>query len=144
MLIRLSPIVPEVQATLHLLCSPDVSASMSHCAEISLSPGCSLLQAWEWAAGLTPKPGLLFSVRGYVRFLMTKGCGELFARVTDVVSAGCADRTQRMQPVCKCASCLHLHVSPSPALALPSPQQSPGKISSNPTSLHAGGLPQRM
>lgn len=72
MLIRLNPIVPEVQATLHLLCSPDVSALMSHCAEISLSPGRSLLQAWEWAAGLSPKSGLLFSARAYVRFLMTR------------------------------------------------------------------------
>lgn len=96
MLICLNPTVPEVQATLHLLCSPAVSASMSHCAEISLSPGRSLLQAWEWAAGPKTRP-FIFSAR--LRALPhDQGCGELFAHVTDVVSAACADRTQRMQP----------------------------------------------
>lgn len=36
MLTRPDPIVLQVPATLHLLCSMDVSAWMSHCAEVSL------------------------------------------------------------------------------------------------------------
>lgn len=79
MLTRPDPIVLEVPATLHLLCSMDVSAWMSHCAEVSL---CGRLSTRP--PGLHPKLGLSF-------FFLGRGAVALRAlpsvRVADVVSA---------------------------------------------------------
>lgn len=145
MLIWLIPIVPELpQPTLHLLHSIDVSASVSRCTRISLSDrsaGWSGLQARR-------KQGLLFSESGGVCFIMAR---DGMCMLTCVVFLcmwaccflGCVDRTRRIRPVCRVFPafiCTH----PPLLLCTSFPSVGLGKISSNLTSLHAGGLPQRM
>lgn len=118
MLIWLIPIVLELQATLHLLYSIDVSASMSHCTDISLSdrsaPGRSGLQAQL-------KQDLLSSAYGDVCFIVARNGMCMLTRAVFLLMWAmlfpwlCGPDTENA-PGLQCVSCLHLHVSPSSAL----------------------------
>ena len=103
-LIWLIPIVPQRQASLHLLPSQDVSASMSQCPEMSLS-------VCRAGVGGGPQPNILFfSSYGDVCFY----CGQrwdvcIYVCRVDVFLCmwagvccfrGRVDRTGRMRSVC--------------------------------------------
>lgn len=150
MLIWLIPIVPLLQATLHLLSSIDVSASMSQYAAISLSdrsaPGRSGRQAWIQQRLIIFCIQLRMLQLGQGRDVYVYVCGvDVFLCMWASVCCfrGCVDRMQRMCLACSVFPAL-VCTSPPPQLCTSYPPALRGKISSNLTAFHAGGLQQRI
>lgn len=90
MLTRPDPIVLQVPATLHLLCSMDVSAWMSHCAEVSLCGRLASKPPGLQASRPSSKTGPFIFSGGGATSAPERACGWCCFR-------GCVDRTHRMR-----------------------------------------------
>ena len=108
-LIWLIPIVPQRQASLHLLPSQDVSASMSRCPEMSLS-------VCRAGVGGGPQPNIALSwpEMGCVYLRVPRGCVPVHVSRSLLFPWSCGPDRQNALGL-RCVSCLRLHVSPSSA-----------------------------
>lgn len=136
-LTELIPIVPEVHATLHRLCRTNVSAWMSHWTELSPSerspPGQSPDPETQTWSSISANGSTSYVVAREGMSTLTCAPFPLVSKCVLFPQLFGADAGNAPAPVCFLPT-----YSPSfPSAVL-------GKISSNLTSVHAGGLPQRM